>query len=454
MRERHTEPVDVHLILRRDSVDGTRVLLSRRAGTVYAAGLWHLPSGHLDGPHEDVVGAVIREAEEETGVVVDPADVRAAVTVHHRSPGGGARVGFFFEARLWRGTPRVMEPAVCDGMAWYRLDALPTPMVAYCRAGLDAYRVGTRLAVHFQQPGDPIAYDPTADRLRRVPAVGDADPVPPTAVREFTERAVGRIAEWSDASWARADSRVWRAHGAAGGLWFVKIHQNERFHDRETSAYRSWVPRLGGAAPRLMAADADLRAVVVTAVPGRSLHGAVHPPDVERRIFRGIGALAASIHRSAPARRADGACAGLESLERLLDGVRGHLLPGDEDFVRAAARQAARLPGLDLVPVHGDLQPRNLLWSDDATVRVIDFERSEHAPAVRDFVRLSDAWTGRPDLRAAFLTGYGRPLSRAEEEHLTAASARDAVSGIRYGREHGDPELVERGRRTLARLRA
>ncbi|MFG2561962.1 hypothetical protein [Streptomyces sp. NPDC048496] len=44
--ERHTEPVDVHLILRRETGEGPEVLLSRRAGQVYAAGLWHLVSVH------------------------------------------------------------------------------------------------------------------------------------------------------------------------------------------------------------------------------------------------------------------------------------------------------------------------------------------------------------------------------------------------------------------------
>jgi tRNA A-37 threonylcarbamoyl transferase component Bud32 len=346
-----------------------------------------------------------------------------------------------------------MEPGVCDAMDWYRLDALPVPMVAYCRAGLDAYRGGARFAVHFQRPGDPIAYDTAADRLRRVPAVGDADAAPPAVVRAFTERAVGRIADWSDASRARPGSRVWRARGAEGGLWFVKIHRNERFHDREVTAYRSWVPRLGVATPRLVAADANLPAVVVTAVPGRCLHGAVHPPETQRRIFRAIGALAASIHHSAPARPGDAEPADLARLERHLDGARDHLAPGDEDFVRAAVKRAARLPGLDLVPTHGDLQPRNLLWAPEAGLAVIDFERSEPGPAVRDLVRLSDTWAGRPDVYEAFLTGYGRPLTPAEEEHLTAASVGDAVSGIRYGVEHGDPELVERGRRTLTLLR-
>ncbi|WP_433549174.1 NUDIX hydrolase [Streptomyces sp. CA-294286] len=167
--QRHTEPLDVHLIAVRDGEAGPEVLLSRRAGNVYATGYWHLISGHLNGPWEHVVTALVREAQEEAGVVVDPADVRAAVTVHHRSPSGTARIGMFFEVTRWDGTPKVMEHQVCDAMGWFSFDALPEPMVAYCRAGLDAYRAGARMAVHFQEPGDPIAYDQSADRLALVP---------------------------------------------------------------------------------------------------------------------------------------------------------------------------------------------------------------------------------------------------------------------------------------------
>ncbi|MFD8804158.1 hypothetical protein [Streptomyces sp. NPDC059597] len=36
---RHTEPVYVHLILRREGDGGPEVLMSRRAGQVYATGL-------------------------------------------------------------------------------------------------------------------------------------------------------------------------------------------------------------------------------------------------------------------------------------------------------------------------------------------------------------------------------------------------------------------------------
>ncbi|MER5549781.1 phosphotransferase [Streptomyces sp. NPDC002589] len=445
-QQRHTEPVDVHLILLRDTATGPEVLLSRRAGDVYASGLWHLPSGHLDGPHEDVVTALVREAREETGVVIDVADVRAAVTVHHRSPGGASRTGYFFEVWRWQGESRIAEPDVCDAMDWTPLDALPAGMVAYCRAGLEAYTAGARLAVHFQLPGDTIAFDPGADRLRLVPDVTGRALTgrPDAAVMEFAERAVGRITEWTDTSWARADSRVWRAHGAQGGTWYVKVHPSERFYGREVRGLRTWAPALGAAAPRLVAADEKLRAVVLTAVPGRPLHGAVLAPDRQRAVFHRIGALARRIHQSSIARPAPaGSGPAVAKADRHLAGARPHLSPGDEEFVRKLVRQAEDLQPLEWVETHGDFQLRNILYTPDAAdeaddsdifVAVIDLERSEPGPAVRDLVRLSDAWVGRADLFEAFLAGYGRSLTAAEEARLVVDTALDSVSGVAYGR--------------------
>ncbi|WP_330334638.1 phosphotransferase [Streptomyces sp. NBC_00536] len=464
--QRHREPIDVHLILLREGPIGPEVLLSRRAGDVYASGMWHFVSGHLDGPHEDVVSALIREAHEEAGIIIDASAVRFALTVHHRGPGGRTRTGMFFEVTAWEGTPSIQEPDVCDAMAWFAPDALPEPLVAYCRAGLDTYRAGEAMAIHFQEPGDPIAYDPAFDRRRPLPsAIGPVGPAP--AVREFTERAIGRVSTWTNVSWAREGSRVWQAHGVEDGTWFVKIHQNDRFHQREVRGLRTWARKLGAAAPRLVAADETLRAVVLTAVPGRPLHGAVLAPGRERAVFYQIGVLARGIHQASPPRPAPaGSGPAVAKADRHLAGARSHLLPGDEEFVRELVRQAEDLPPLEWVETHGDFQLRNILSTPDAAdetdetddrdvfVAVIDLERSEPGPAVRDLVRLSDAWAGRPDLFEAFLAGYGRSLTAAEEARLAIEAALDSVSGIAYGAAHGDPELVERGRRTLTRLRA
>jgi SAM-dependent methyltransferase len=155
---RHAEIVDVHLVLRRP--DG-RVLLARRSGTGYADGLLHVPSGHVE-DGEDVRAAVIREAHEEVGVLIDPAAIRVALVMQHRAPDGAARIGWFFEARDWHGEPANREPDKCSGVDWYALDALPADLVAYCRAGLDAYRAGDRFLLHLHRPGDAIVHDPAA----------------------------------------------------------------------------------------------------------------------------------------------------------------------------------------------------------------------------------------------------------------------------------------------------
>jgi hypothetical protein len=104
------------------------------------------------------------------------------------------------------------------------------------------------MAVHFQERSDPIAYTPDADRTVLVPDPGSLGMAPEAGVRAFTEQAVARITAWTDVSWAREESRVWRARGTEGGIWYIEIHQNQRFHQREVGALRGWVPSPGAAA--------------------------------------------------------------------------------------------------------------------------------------------------------------------------------------------------------------
>ncbi|MFJ2744112.1 NUDIX domain-containing protein [Streptomyces sp. NPDC087440] len=161
---RHTEVVDVHLILRR----GADVLLARRANTGYADGLLHAPSGHVE-DGEDVRAAMIREAAEEVGITLADDDLSVALVMQHRGPGGRPRTGWFFEARYDPADPPAnREPDKCSGLSWHPLAALPDGMVAYCRAGLDAYCRGERFVLHWHEDDDPIAYDGTAPD-RKVP---------------------------------------------------------------------------------------------------------------------------------------------------------------------------------------------------------------------------------------------------------------------------------------------
>src|SRR5271156_861899 len=85
--------VGVHLIL----TTGGKVVLLRRANTGFADGSWSLPGGCLD-EGETLPAAAAREAHEETGITIHPADLTFAHLCHHTDPDGQARIGVFFTA--------------------------------------------------------------------------------------------------------------------------------------------------------------------------------------------------------------------------------------------------------------------------------------------------------------------------------------------------------------------
>ena len=139
MAERLCVPVDAYMLLERDA----RILMLRRAsGATYAAGLLCPPSGHVEGG-ETVSEAAIRETAEETGIRLQPDQVHCVTVVHHRGPGGQARIGWFFAAGPgWTGEPVNREPAKHAGLAWIDPAAPPGDLVAYTWAGLRAWRAG------------------------------------------------------------------------------------------------------------------------------------------------------------------------------------------------------------------------------------------------------------------------------------------------------------------------
>jgi 8-oxo-dGTP diphosphatase len=125
----------VHVFLLR----GDEVLLLRRYNTGYEDGRYSVPAGHLDGG-ETVVAAAIREAREEVGVALDPAEVAVAGVMHRRAE--DERVDWFVAARLWRGEPENREPHRCDELRWAPLDAPPPETIPYVRRALENFRAG------------------------------------------------------------------------------------------------------------------------------------------------------------------------------------------------------------------------------------------------------------------------------------------------------------------------
>lgn len=135
--------IDVHVLL----TAGDEVLLTlRRDRHPDFDRRWQLPCGKVRRDESALVGAV-REAHEEVGVRIDPAHLRHVHTMHITNIGDASRVGLFFSTPVWHGEPENREPQNCSAVAWFPLNALPTPMVDFTHAALQAHREGVAFAV-------------------------------------------------------------------------------------------------------------------------------------------------------------------------------------------------------------------------------------------------------------------------------------------------------------------
>ncbi|MEU9182614.1 NUDIX domain-containing protein [Streptomyces sp. NPDC048550] len=132
--------IGVHLYLQRE--DGKILLGLRHPDSAFAGRTWHFLAGHLE--TEAAVAGLIREAEEEAGLVIAPEDLELVHTVHMLDEGGDdqPRLGLVFQARKWSGTPVVREPNRCLEWGWHDPARLPEPIVAYTRAATEAIGQG------------------------------------------------------------------------------------------------------------------------------------------------------------------------------------------------------------------------------------------------------------------------------------------------------------------------
>ena len=101
----------------------------------------------------------------------------------------------------------------------------------------------------------------------------------PSPIEGFAAEAAGRFQAVIDRSWPRNSSNVWELISNTDDHFYLKQHSSPLYHAREVSAYRHWTAELGpGRAPVLLAADPDLRTMVVTALPGHL----VAPRELDR----------------------------------------------------------------------------------------------------------------------------------------------------------------------------
>ncbi|MGU3646865.1 phosphotransferase [Microbacterium sp. C23T] len=251
----------------------------------------------------------------------------------------------------------------------------------------------------------------------------------------------------ADLSWNQVETVVLQVRQGDRTL-IVKAGGDTDHHlGRELDAHEGgyvspWAER--GHAARLRWADREARLLVLDWLPGELAYRTAAGVDPE--IHRRAGALLRRFHAQATRPSEGMDAAATRRAIAWLDAPHA-IAPDVERRLRA---MLAALPPIedDLVPTHGDWQPRNWLVDGDE-VRVIDFGRFAFRPAATDFVRLAaQEWRENPACEAAFLDGYGQDPRHASDWILMRS--REAIGTACWAHQVGDAEFEAQGHRMIS----
>lgn len=131
----------VHLFLLKHD----QILLLRRFNTGYEDGNYSVVAGHLEGD-ETATAGMCREAQEEAGIIVRPADLKFAHVMHRVT--NAERLDLFFIADRWEGEPTNQEPEKCDDLSWFSANHLPSNMIPYVRQAIEHFTKGAHYSEH------------------------------------------------------------------------------------------------------------------------------------------------------------------------------------------------------------------------------------------------------------------------------------------------------------------
>ena len=135
--KRHKNIPASYLTLFKDN----NVLLLRRFNTGYEDGNYSMIAGHVDSG-ETFTQCIIREAEEEAGILLKHEDLKVAHVMHRNSDSlkNNERVDVFFVVEKWEGEIINKEPHKCDDLSWFDLNSLPENVIPYIKQAIEAIK--------------------------------------------------------------------------------------------------------------------------------------------------------------------------------------------------------------------------------------------------------------------------------------------------------------------------
>lgn len=135
----------VYLVLVREK----QVLLLKRQNTGFEDGNYGLIAGHVE-KGESIIQAIIREAEEESGIRILPEHLTFFHVMQRFTINDRVYLDFFFSAEHWEEGIINKEPEKCGALTWFELDNLPDNLIPYINNTLQNYLFKP---VYFSQQG-------------------------------------------------------------------------------------------------------------------------------------------------------------------------------------------------------------------------------------------------------------------------------------------------------------
>jgi mutator protein MutT len=123
--------------------DKGELLLKKRSGEVRnERGCWEIPGGAVKFG-ETMAQSIVREVKEEVNLNV--VIVEQLMAFDHLIPDEGQHwVSTLFIVKPTQGqTPKNLEPHKCDGLGWFAIDNLPSPLSIVTKLKIEAYQKRT-----------------------------------------------------------------------------------------------------------------------------------------------------------------------------------------------------------------------------------------------------------------------------------------------------------------------
>lgn len=236
---------------------------------------------------------------------------------------------------------------------------------------------------------------------------------------------------------------MWQATDGIGPTLYVKVHARPYLFERHMKALRDWAPHLPCATPEVLYTNDERLLMVFAELPGVPLDAAELSPDTELAVYETAGRVARTFHAIRSAEDVVDLEPVAARMARFLASARCALSPALVDWLTGILPETAIFDGERPVPCHRDYSPRNWLVRETPTGvswSLIDFERARFDLKYADFQRMwPDWWRERPDRRSAFFSGYGRELTREEEQRLRFTVLINCLGTIPWAVENDDP---------------